>query len=72
MTDGTFQVGEKVIGRVIQTGLGADTNDTVSNIIFRVAQSNHREGPYDAPTATYPENPYSRQILPSTYLQFNN
>ena len=67
MTDGTFQVGENVIGRVIQTGLGADTNDTVSNIIFRVAQSNHREGPYDAPTATYPENPYSRQILPSTY-----
>ena len=49
MTTGTFQVGETVIG----------TNANGKELIrFRVAQSNHKRGPFDAPTQTYRANPY--------------
>ena len=50
MTSGTFQVGETVTGRIIQTGLGEANTDVTPAITFRVAQSNHREGPYNAAT----------------------
>ena len=49
MTTGTFQVGETVIG----------TNANGKELIrFKVAQSNHKRGPFDAPTQTYKFNPY--------------
>ena len=67
MTSGTFQVGETVEGTMIRTGLAEELSDTSASIIFRVAQSNHREGPYDAPTKTYPQNPYTSQDLSATY-----
>ena len=39
-----------------------------NQIHFRVAQSNHKEGPYNAPTKTYGSNPYQiSQSVPVTY-----
>jgi hypothetical protein len=73
MTSGTFQVGETVVGRMIKTGL--DDQQIISdspNIRFRVAQSNHREGPYNTPTIVYPENPYTNQPLSADYSSTSN
>ena len=67
MTSGTFQVGERVIGRLANTGLGPTDRGTIPRITFRVAQSNHREGPYNAPTAVFRESPYSGNPLGSVY-----
>ena len=58
MTAGTFEVGETVEGVVQGSGLGPN-NTTTPNIIFRVAQSNHKEGAYNIPTKTYGANPYA-------------
>ena len=43
--------------------------NTDPTINFRVAQSNHRRGDYDAPTQTYPNNPYvtGNVPIPETY-----
>ena len=60
MTSGTFQVGETVVGRV-----GGD-----QEIRFRVAQPNHRYGPFNSPTDLFFFNPYDQEstaLLPSTY-----
>lgn len=63
MISGSFQVGETVVGLV---GSGFDIN--VPSIKFRVAQLNHKFGPYNAPVQVYGANPYSREtILPSAY-----
>ena len=49
MTTGTFAVGETVIG----------TDSSGNELIrFKVAQSNHKRGPFDAPTGVYTANPY--------------
>jgi hypothetical protein len=65
MIDGTFQVGETVRG-VSQSNWSADSGS--SNLItFRVAQANHKEGEYNIPTKTYPDNPYTLQPLSSEY-----
>ena len=66
MTSGTFQVGERVIGVSNKTGLQQPTSAAPS-IRFRVAQANHKEGPYNLPTKTYAENPYNYQSLPASY-----
>ena len=63
MISGTFEVGETVIG----SQLGIIYNEFAPSITFRVAQSNHKEGPYNAATAVYPNNPYTGQVLQSTY-----
>jgi len=67
MTSGVFQVGETISGEMATTGLGESSAESNANIKFRVAQSNHREGPYDAPTKTYPENPYLNIPLSASY-----
>ena len=67
MSSGTFQVGETVTGYVQKTGLGQGAEDTSAKITFRVAQTNHKEGPYNTPTTTYPQNPYNSQDLPASY-----
>ncbi len=67
MVSGTFTVGETVTGRINRTGLDQDTGNTAANITFRVAQSNHREGPYDVPTATFTEDPYNNTPLSGSY-----
>jgi hypothetical protein len=67
MLSGVFEVGETVTGYVQQTGLGQGTENTSARITFRVAQSNHKEGPYNIPSTTFPQNPYTSQILPESY-----
>ena len=59
MTSGTFQVGETVRG-TIQTNFSGGFGPT-HIIRFRVCQANHREGPYNAPTAIFKDNPYITQ-----------
>ena len=67
MNSGTFTVGETVTGRMNRTGLDQDIGNTQASITFRVAQSDHREGPYDVPTATFRENPYNNTPLSGSY-----
>ena len=67
MTSGTFQTGETVVGSVPNTGLGPNDANTKPGITFRVAQPNHKEGPYDVATTTFSLNPYTSQILQGTY-----
>lgn len=55
-----FTEGETVVGGVD----GPDAN----YIKFRLAKSNHKFGPYNSPTQTYDESPYSKgSTIPSTY-----
>ena len=67
MVSGTFQVGETVIGTTQKTGLGPEVGQNSPKITFRVAQTNHKEGPYNAATLTFPNNPYTNQVLQGTY-----
>jgi len=67
MISGVFEVGEVVIGTSNQIGLGSNLEREVPRITFRVAQSNHKEGPYNSPNTTFSENPYTNQILPASY-----
>ena len=61
MQSGTFQVGEKVIGKMPGQGIPADGTN-IPAIIFRVAQANHRAGPYNAPSEVFSKNPYISQV----------
>lgn len=72
MTSGTFQVGETVRGMVNPTGLSQITADSLPEIRFRVAQSNHKEGPYNVPTKVFAENPYTNQSFPASYSSTSN
>jgi hypothetical protein len=72
MTSGVFQVGETVIGRINQNGLGQNTSGESPRITFRVAQSNHKEGPYNIPNKTFPQNPYTNQVLSASYSSTSN
>jgi hypothetical protein len=67
MLSGTFQVGETIVGEMKITGLAETSAESNASIKFRVAQSNHREGPYDAPTKVYSENPYLNTPLSGSY-----
>jgi hypothetical protein len=67
MISGVFEVGESVTGVVNQTGLGPNLSNESPRIAFRVAQSNHKEGPYNIPNTTFLENPYTNQVLSATY-----
>jgi hypothetical protein len=59
-TSGAFVVGETVIGTFGGNNL----------ITFRVAASNHKYGPYNAPSTTYTINPYIRtESIASGYSQ---
>ena len=70
MTSGTFQVGETVEGVMLRTGLSEENGETSMAITFRVAQSNHKEGPYDAATKSFREiiRPLAQSTLqPQTF-----
>ena len=68
MTTGSFQVGEKVQGVTITTGIADESIPDVNpTITFRVAQSNHKKGAYNVPTKTFKENPYTNQPLSAVY-----
>lgn len=62
MTSGVFQVGETVsISNRLSDSSGAIQNSTGTVPKFRVAQQNHKYGPYNNPTDTYVLNPYARE-----------
>ena len=67
MAFGTFQIGETVVGRMVATGLGPVERGRKPRITFRVSQSNHREGEYNAPDQVFRENPYNGSPLPAVY-----
>ena len=66
MTTGTFEVGETVVGTLINAGTGP-VNANSAKITFRVAQANHKEGPYDSPDRVYRQSPYNSQPMGETY-----
>jgi hypothetical protein len=58
-----FIPGETVIGR-----MSSSTSSSQASISFRVANQNHKTGPFNNPTTTYVINPYDRtQSLSSEY-----
>ncbi len=61
MKSGTFQVGETVFGTLPQVGIQPEGTDAPF-IKFRVAQADHRSGPYNAPTEVFKRNPYISQV----------
>ena len=61
MIRGVFQVGETVVGSL------RAANSLIPPIKFRVAQSDHKYGPYNAPVGVFQFNPYTRSVLPETY-----
>jgi len=61
MSAGSFQVGETVTGTMQGSGIPAEGTD-VPAIKFRVAQANHRTGPYNSPTEVFAKNPYISQV----------
>ena len=64
MTSGTFEVGERVVGTTSST----TTSDSERSIRFRVAQSNHRRGDYNAPDEIYSDDPYAPGgLIPANY-----
>jgi hypothetical protein len=74
MISGTFEVGEKITTIVeagtdlTWSGFGVTIEDVVTQTAFRVAQSNHKYGPYNNPTDTFVKNPYNRTInIPELY-----
>ena len=72
MTSGVFEVGETVSSLYVRT-CGFQRPSVLRSggpgprIKFRVAQANHRIGPYNNPLKVYPTNPYTKQPLPSAY-----
>jgi hypothetical protein len=72
MISGVFEVGETVIGTSEITGLGPISTNESTKITFRVAQSNHKEGPYNSPNTTFSQNPYTGQTLQPSYSSTSN
>ena len=61
MQSGTFKVGETLTMQVPGTGIQPEGTDKPF-MKCRVAQANHRKGPYNAPTDVYTSNPYQSQV----------
>lgn len=77
MQSGVFQVGETVIGTIPNAITAENTTPgtTVNKIIFRVAQANHKYGPFNNPSDVYVRNPYDQQntsALPQDYSSTSN
>ena len=70
MKSGTFQVGERVVGDLKGAKKGWTPEKNYANIFFRVAQQNHKEGPYNAPTSVFTNNPYTSQTAASSIESF--
>ena len=65
MTRGTFTAGDIVESSIEVTNLRGfgETPD----IMFRVATENHKTGPFNAPTETYKNEPYTKSALSGSY-----
>jgi hypothetical protein len=63
MVSGIFQVGETIVGTFATSSVNQNTTpgSTPTEIRFRVATSNHKYGPFNAPTDVYTNNPYDQQ-----------
>ena len=62
MTSGTFQITETVNGVMPTSEEQEEVNDNSSpNITFRVANPNHKFGPFNAPTDVFDASPYDRE-----------
>jgi hypothetical protein len=73
MLSGVFEVGETVTGAVNIIGLGPGGYQRhAPRITFRVAQANHKEGPYNSPTTTFAESPYNPNTSSTTTTIINN
>jgi hypothetical protein len=72
MLSGVFEVGENVIGSVNAIGLGPDLSEQAPRITFRVAQTNHKEGPYNSPTTIFTESPYNPNTFSTTTTIIDN
>ena len=71
MITGTFLVTETVIGEM-STSNSTENVETVTlpSISFRVANSNHKYGPYNDPTDVFDNNPYDRENqIPASYSE---
>ena len=80
MQEGVFEVGETIEGD-IEFGQKVDFGDKNAKIraplfkkgqkdelVCRICQPNHKEGPFDSPTKIYAKNPYNpKQTIPSRY-----
>jgi len=67
MISGTFAVGETVVGTMNRSGIDRNIPGATPRITFRVASPKHKEGPYNNPTSTFAQNPYTSRIIPATY-----
>ena len=63
---GSFQIGEAVRGYTFSNQVNSQGFD----IRFRLAAPNHKDGPFNAPTITYSQNPYNTNVgLSSAYSE---
>ena len=72
MVSGTFEVGETIAGNMLASGESNDLSVASPHITFRASQLNHREGPYNAPTKTFRQNPYTNEDLSAAYSSTSN
>ena len=73
MISGTFEVGETISSVMVSKGTlykGRNSKRIRQRLNFKVAQANHKYGPFNNPSDTYDSNPYDRDLtLPSAYSQ---
>ena len=62
MTRGSFEEGD-----IVQTTNATIGIPGVASILFRVAQSNHKDGEFDSPRETYTISPYDNSSIPTVY-----
>ena len=73
MIHGSFTVGETINGRMNNGGSQQNDLSSVPSIDFRVANTNHKYGPYNNPTDIYEESPYNRStVIPAIYSESSN
>ncbi len=72
MVQGTFQVGEWVGGIMPSTETSEQVEEgTKAAIVFRVATTNHKYGPYNDPIDRFDSNPYNRELTIPAILNIN-
>ena len=71
MVQGSFLVGEWVGGVMPSTETSEQVEEgTKASIVFRVATTNHKYGPYNDPTDRFDHNPYNRELtIPAIYSE---
>ena len=62
MTRGSFQEGD-----IVKTSNASIGIPGIPSILFRVATSNHKTGPFNSPTETYTVSPYDNSSIPNVY-----